>query len=166
MEVVSRLIDLPILISSAIGFGVMYWVLVKFLWKPVLGIIDERKESIETAFAEVEQARDDVAKLKAEYEAKLKEINAEAQAKLQEAIDRGTQAAMELRNAAEESRERLLQKTQEDIMREKEKAVADLRNQAVELSFAIARKVTQEGLDRAQHDHLVKSFLSELKELN
>ena len=157
MEAVSQLINLPLLLSSAIGFGIMLWVLQKFLWKPVLGIIDERRESIETAFAEVDQAREEVAQLK---------TDSEAQAKLQEAIDRGNQAADELRAAAEESREKLLQKTHEDIAREKEKAIAELRNQAVDLSFAIARKVTQDGLDRERHDKLVNSFISELKELN
>ena len=166
MEAVAQLINLPLLLSSAIGFGIMFWVLYKFLWKPVLGIIDERRESIETAFAEVDQAKEEVAQLKAEYEAKLKQINAEAQAKLQEAIDRGNQAADELKAAAEDSREKLLAKTHEDIEREKDKAVAELRNQAVDLSFAIARKVTRDGLDRERHDQLVNSFISELKELN
>jgi F-type H+-transporting ATPase subunit b len=166
LEAVSQLINLPLLLSSAIGFGIMFWVLKKFLWAPVLGVIDERKESIEAAFAEVDQAREEVAQLKTEYEAKLKQINAEAQAKLQEAIDRGNQAADELRAAAEESREKLLQKTHEDIAREKEKAIAELRNQAVDLSFAIARRVTRDGLDREHHDKLVQSFIGELKELN
>ena len=165
MEAVSQLINLPLLLSSAIGFGIMFWVLHKFLWKPVLGIIDERRASIEAAFAEVDQARADVAQLKDDYEAKLKQINAEAQAKLQEAIDRGNQAAAELRAAAEENREKLLLKTQEDIAREREKAIAELRNQAVELSFAIAQKVTREGLDRTRHDQLVATFIDELKEL-
>lgn len=166
MEAIAQLINLPLLLSSAIGFGIMFWVLSKFLWKPVLGIIDERRESIEAAFSEVDQARAEVAQLKDEYEGKLKQISAEAQAKLQEAIDRGKQAADEIKAAAEESREKLLEKTQEDIQREKDKALAELRNQAVDLSFAIARKVTQQDLDRERHDRLVATFIDDLKELN
>lgn len=166
MEVLAKLINLPVLISSLVGFIIFYWVLCKTLWKPVLGVIDERKESIEAAFQEVDDARRDVAGMKADYEARLSEINAEAQAKLQEAIDKGQQVAAEIRAAAEDSREKLLAKTQEDIEREKQKAIAELRNQAIDLSFNITERAMKQKLDREAHEALVKSFISDLKELN
>jgi len=161
-----NLINLPVLISSLIGFVILWWVLAKFLWKPVLNIIDERRESIEQAFQEVDDARDDVGKLKAEYEEHLTKINAEAQVKVQEAVEKGQQIAAEIRADAEAQREKLLAKTQEDIAREKDKALAEMRNAAIDLSFSISRRVMQEGLDRETHDRLVQGFIDEIKELN
>jgi F-type H+-transporting ATPase subunit b len=160
-----ELINFPILISSAIGFGIMFWVLAKFLWKPVLGVIDERRESIEAAFQEVDDAREDVARLQAEYEAKLSEISAEAQAKVHAAVERGEKVAAEIRAQAEENREALLHKAHAEIEREKDKALAELRNTAIDLSFEISSRVLKDGLDRQQHDNLVQSFIGELKEL-
>ena len=165
MEVVAELISLPVLLASLIGFIIFYWVLSKTLWKPVLGVIDERKESIEAAFQEVDDARQEVAQMKTEYESRLNEINAEAQAKLQEAIDKGQQVAGEIRAAAEDSREKLLAKTHEDIGREKDKAIAELRNQAIDLSFTITERAMKQKLDRGSHEALVNSFIHDLKEL-
>src|ERR1044072_4379665 len=112
------LINLPLLTSSLIGFCILWFVLSKFLFPPVLKMIDERRESIEAAFQEVDDARAEVARMKTEYEANLSRINAEAQAKLQEALDQGKALAEQLKSEAEAQREKLLAKTQEDIQRE------------------------------------------------
>lgn len=160
------LIVIPILISSAVGFGIFAWVLKKFLWGPVLGVIDERRESIESAFQEVDDAREDVKRLKLEYEQQLNEINAEAQSKLQEAVAKGQQVAAEIKAAAEESRDMMTKKAQADINREKDKVLAELRNAAIDLSFSISQRVMRDGLDKEQHDNLVKSFVDDLRELN
>lgn len=161
-----ELINLPVLLSSLVGFLVLLWVLGKFLWAPVLGAIDERRDSIEQAFREVDDAKAEVARMKAEYEAHLVQIQSEAQGKLQEALDRGKQMAEQIRVDAEEQREKLLAKTGEEIQREKEKALAELREAAVGLSFDISSRVLKDGLDRGQHDKLVAGFIDDLKRLN
>jgi F-type H+-transporting ATPase subunit b len=162
----AELINIPVLVSSLLGFLVLWFVTSKFVFPPVLKIIDERRESIEAAFAEVDAARDEVARLKTEYETNMSRINAEAQAKLQEALAQGQALAAQLRAEAEQQRETLLARTQEDIRRERDKAVAELRNEAIDLSFAMASKVLEGGLDRSLHDKLVADFVRDLKELN
>lgn len=166
MEAIAQLVNLPLLISSLIGFLVLFFVLKKFLWKPVLDVIDERRESIEAAFQEVDDARAEIEKLKLDYEQKLAGIGAEAQVKLQEAIERGQQLAAEIRQSAEESREKMIQRTQDEIGREKDKAMAELRNAAIELSFAISQRVLREDLDQERHDKLVRTFIDELQQLD
>ncbi len=166
MEAIANLINLPVLIGSLIAFLAFFFILKKYLWSAVLGIIDERRASIEAAFQEVDDAKAEIERMKSDYEAKLAEIHQEAQAKLQEAVERGQQVAAEIRQAAEDSRDKILSKTQEDIAREKDKALAELRNTAVDLSFTISQRVMREGLDRERHDRLVKSFIDELKGLN
>jgi F-type H+-transporting ATPase subunit b len=160
------LINIPLLVSSLLGFLILWGVLSKFAFKPVLRIIDERRESIEAAFQEVDDARAEVARLKAEYEGNMARISAEAQAKLQEAVEQGQALAAQLKAEAEQQREKLLARTTEDIQREKDKALAELRNQAIDLSFAMASKVLQGGLDRSMHDKLVADFVKDMQELN
>jgi len=166
VEAFAQLVNLPELLASLVGFVVLFFVLRKFLWKPVLSVIDERRASIEQAFQEVDDARAEVAQMKTDYEAQLGLINAEAQQRLQEAVERGQQVAGEIRSAAEDAREKMLQRTQEDIAREKDKALAEIRNSAIDLSFAISRRVLKDGLDRDTHDRLVRSFIDDLKGLN
>lgn len=166
MEAIAQLVNLPELIASFIGFVIFAWILWRFMWKPVLSIIDDRRESIEQAFQEVDDARADVAKLKAEYEEHLAQISTEAQERLQEAVAKGQHIAAEIRADAESQRAKLLERTHDDIAREKDKALAELRNAAIDLSFTISRRVMQEGLDRETHDRLVQGFIDEIKELN
>jgi F-type H+-transporting ATPase subunit b len=166
LEAIAQLVNLPLLISSLIGFLVLFFVLKKFLWKPVLDIIDERRESIEAAFQEVDDARAEIEKLKLDYEQKLAGISAEAQVKLQEAIERGQQLAAEIRQSAEDSREKMIQRTQDEIGREKDKAMAELRNAAIELSFDISQRVLREDLDQERHDRLVRGFIDEMQHID
>ena len=166
MEGFLQQLSAPVVLSSAIGFAIFFIVLWKFLWGPVLGVIDERRDSIEQAFREVDEARADVARMKSEYESQLATIAATSQAKLQEAVDTGQRLAAEIRATAEEQREKLLRKTQEDIEREKVKAIAELRQEAVGLSFEIAQRALREGLDQGQHERLVQRFVDDLKRVN
>ncbi|MEZ5337664.1 MAG: F0F1 ATP synthase subunit B [bacterium] len=161
-----NLINWPTFIASLAGFLVLMGVLKKPLWTAVPAIIDERRDSIEGAFAEIEAARAQLASQQAEYEKRMAEVNAEAQARMQEAIDKGQAVAAEIRASAEDQREKLLARTQEDIQREKEKALAELNNAAIDLSFRIAQRVMKEDLDRDRHDRLVSGFIHEMKELN
>lgn len=160
------LINIPVLISSLAGFLILWFVLKKFAFGPVLQIIDDRRTSIEAAFQEVDDARAEVARMKSEYEENMARINAEAQAKLQEALDQGKALSEQLRAEAEAQREKLLARTHEDIQREKDKALAELRNEAIDISFALATKALQGGLDKSVHDKLVSDFVRDLKELN
>ena len=160
------LINLPVIISSLIGFIVLLMVLKPILWKAVPAVIDERRRSIEDAFDEIDRAKSELAKQQADYEKRMADINAEAQAKMQEALDKGTAAAAEIRANAEEQREKLLARTQEDIQRMKEKAMAELNNATIDLSFRIAQRVMKDDLDRDRHDRLVSSFISDMRELN
>ena len=165
MEAVAELINLPTFLASLVGFILLLVILRPVLWGAVPRVIDERRDSIEKAFGEVEDARSAADRLKVDYEQRIQQITSEAQQKMQEAIDKGQQVAAEIRAAAEDSREKLLARTQEDIAREKAKAIAEIRDSAVELSFAISQKVMKEGLDKQQHDRLVSSFIGELREL-
>ncbi len=161
-----ELINLPVIISSLIGFLVLMAVLWKPLWTAVPAVIDERRRSIEEAFDEIDRARTELAAQQAEYEKRMAEINSEAQAKMQEALEKGQAAAAEIKANAEEQREKLLARTQDDIHREKEKAMAELQNAAIDLSFRIAQRVMKEDLDKGRHDKLVAGFISEMRELN
>jgi F-type H+-transporting ATPase subunit b len=166
VEAFLQQINLPELIASLVGFLIFMAVMYKALWKPVLGTIDERRESIEAAFQEVDTARADVARMKSELETRLAQINSEAQTKMQEAVDRGQQISAEIKAAAEEQREKLLARTAEDIQREKEIALAEMRNVAVDLSFDITQRVLKQNLDKSAHERLVASFTDDLSRLN
>jgi len=160
-----QLVNIPQLVASILGFIALFWGLKYLFWKPVLATIDERKATIDKAFDDIEAKRQEIDAMRRDYEDKLRGIEAEATARIQEAVREGQELAAEVRKEAEATKQRLLDKARDEITREKNVALAEIRNMAVELSFMVTEKVLSKKLDHAEHVELVNSFIGEIKEI-
>lgn len=148
-----------------IAFILFAWVIYKVGWKPILGMIDARKDAIDKSFKDIEDKEALLSRLQSEYEAKIREIQDETTRRIQDAIRQGTEIAAEIKRDAEAQREKLLEKAHSDILREREIASAELRNQVVELSFAISERLLKDPtvLNERAHKILLEKYLSEME---
>lgn len=148
-----------------IAFALFALVLYKAAWKPILGTIDARKNAIDTSFADIESKQSEVARLQEEYEKKLREIQEETTRRIQDAIKHGEDIAQGIKADAEALREKMLLKASADIEREKEIAVAELRNQVVELSFLVSEKLLGDPtiMNLDTHRSLLEKYLTEVE---
>lgn len=148
-----------------IAFILFAWVLYKVGWKPILGMIDARKDAIDKSFKDIEEKDAKVARLQEEYELKLREIQEETTRRIQDAIRQGSEIAAQIKSDAEAQREKLILKAHDDILREREIASAELRNQVVDLSFAISERLLKDPtvLDEKAHKVLLERYLSEVE---
>lgn len=148
-----------------IAFVLFALVLYKFAWKPILGMIDARKNAIDTSFTDIERKQTEVARLQEEYEKKLREIQDETTHRIQDAIKHGEELASSIKSDAEKVREAMFEKARADIEREKEIAVAELRNQVIELSFLISEKLLNDPtiIDRDAHRSLLEHYLTDVE---
>ncbi len=81
------------LLTHLIGFLITVWLLKKYAWGPLLNIMEERRAKIKSEFDSIEEEKANVARLTAEYESRLKEIDSERRAKLVEAVNEGKKIA-------------------------------------------------------------------------
>jgi len=160
-----QLVSVNQFIWHFIAFALFAWVLYKFAWKPILQTIDARKDAIDGSFDEIEKKQADVARVQEEYELKLREIQEETTRRIQDAIRHGEEIAAGIKADAEAARENLIAKARAEIEREKEIAVAELRNKVVDLSFDISEKLLRDPtvLDRAAHEKLLEKYLTEVE---
>ena len=146
-----------------ISFSIILFLLKKFAWKPILGMIKEREESIESALAAAENAKLEMKALQANNERILVQARAERDQLLKDARDIREQMIAEAKGLATKEGERLLKSARENIQNEKMAAITELKNQVASLSIDIAEKILKSELSSEEKQtSLVNTFLKDI----
>lgn len=144
-----------------VSFSIILFLLKKFAWTPILGMIEEREESIENALAAAEKAKEEMKSLQSSNERILNEAKAERETLLKDARDVKDKMIADAKSAANKESDRLLQAARADIQNEKMAAVTELKNQVAVLSIEIAEKILKSELSS---DEKQKSLITNLLE--
>lgn len=141
---------------------VLFVVLKKFLFLPVMKMIYDRQQEIDSMYAEADEAKQQVQQLRSEYEGKLAEAQQTGDRLVKEAMARGQQRQEELLRQANAEADAIRHKAEADIAREKKKAVDDAKSEIAGLAVDIAGKVVERSLDGQEHAALVDRFIDQL----
>jgi F-type H+-transporting ATPase subunit b len=156
------------------GIGLIFWtsltflllvlLLGKFAWKPILNAIKTREEGIEKALGAAERALNDMRELKSNNEKMLQEARNERDALMKEAREAKEGIIAEAKTKAQKDADRIMAGAREQIINEKNAAVAELKNQVATLSIEIAEKILRSDLST---DEKQKALVSNLmKDVN
>ena len=145
-------------------FGILLLLLRTFAWKPILGSLREREDSIESALRMADQAKLEMQQLKAGNEKLLADARLERDRILKEASDVANQLIEQAKNKANEEGGRMILQAREAIQNEKNAALAEVKNTAAKLSIDIAERILRRELtDQPTQQQLVDSYLKEVK---
>lgn len=162
MELVTP--EIGLVFWTALSFLILFFLLARFAWKPIMGAIGERERSIEDALFKAEAAKDEMARLTNENEQLLKQARAQRDLILKEAKQVKDQIISEAKNAAHIEGNKLIEKAKIEINSQKAIAMADVKNQISTLSLDIAEKVLRKQFeDKQKQDALVADLLKEVK---
>jgi len=153
------------IITQIIGFLLALFILKKFAWKPLLGILEERRSKIKSGFDKLDEEKNTLKALSSDYEAKLKDIEGLARQKILEAAKEGQQMANQIKENARKEALEILSRSREEIQRELEKAKVQLKNELVNLSLRAAEKIIQEKLDEEKDRKLIRDFIEGLEKV-
>lgn len=142
----------------------LFLVLKKFLFKPVMQMIQDRQDEIDQMYAGAEQAQSEARSLQAEYEQKLTAAVQTGEQLVKEAVARGQSREEEILRRANREAAAILEKANADIAQEKKKAINDAKDELSVIALAIAGKVVGRELTDADQSQLVDSFIGELGE--
>jgi F-type H+-transporting ATPase subunit b len=146
-----------------ISFGIIFFLLKKFAWKPILTMLKEREDSIQNALDAAKKAKEEMAALKSSNDKILAEARAERDALLKDARDTKDRIVAEAKDAAKKEGERLLTAARENIQNEKMAAITELKNQVATLSIEIAERILKEELSsQEKQKQLVKALLDDV----
>ncbi|MDC4228110.1 MAG: F0F1 ATP synthase subunit B [Candidatus Manganitrophus sp.] len=156
-------IEIQQVLTQIVGFLLLLWLLRKYAWGPLLGVLDERRTRIATELEEIRKGKESLAQMKAEYDTKISEIENQARARIQEAVTEGQRMAREIAEGAREEAHQVLEKAKEDIHREMAKAKAQLRDEIATIAVSAAGKIVRQELNKQKDKELVLQYIDELK---
>ena len=148
---------------TTIIFVALIFLLKKVAWKPILGAVKEREDSINKALESAENARKEIQNLTADNERILKVARAERDIMLKEAREIKESMITEAKEEALAQAAKVIEQAKATIESEKHAAIAELKNQVAELSIDIAEKVVRGELaDKNKQIKLVEDMLKEV----
>jgi F-type H+-transporting ATPase subunit b len=150
------------IITNIIGFVIAVLILKRFAWGPILALLEERRSRIQGDFDRIEAEKGIAASLKTEYEAQLRGIEAQARARLQEAVAEGQKVGAEIREQSRQEARRQMERTREEVERERDMAQVSLRNDMVEMVIRATEELIRERLDDTRHRRLIAEFIGSL----
>ncbi len=151
-----------VILTQILGFLIVFLILRKTAWGPVLNLLEERREKIRASFADIDAQRAEVAGLKAEYEAELKKIDAQTRQRMNEVLAEAQKLAGEIESSARERSRLEMEKHQGDVEREYQAARVKFKEEMVTIALGAAERMVRESLDRNKQSKLVDQFLAEL----
>lgn len=154
-------IEIGQIISQIISFLIMLWVLKRFAWKPLLALLEERKNKIASEFDSIEQQKLENEGINKEYQRKLKEIDEHARFKMQRAIDDGQQIGLKIQKDAQAQAKKIITSAEEEVQKEIQRAKIQLKNELVKISLMATEKMLHESLDEGKQKELVMNFVEE-----
>ncbi|EON77320.1 ATP synthase F0, subunit B [Lunatimonas lonarensis] len=156
--------DLGLILWQTIGFAILFIILAKYAWKPILSALEEREGTIETALLAAEQAKKEMASLVAENEKILQEARIERDQILKSANEYAAKIMEEANEAASKVEARMIAEAKAQIQTEKEAALTDVKIQVAELSLLVAEKIIRQNLTgEPEQKRLVQEFVKEIK---
>ena len=149
---------------TSLIFLVFFLLMRKFAWKPILGAVKSREDSINSALLAAENAKKDMQNLKADNEKLLAEARAERDMMMKEAREIKEKMISDAKSEAQSQADKMIEQAKASIASEKNAAIADLKNQVGTLSLEIAEKVLKGELaNKETQTKLVETMLADAK---
>ena len=156
-------LSLQEILTQALGFLLLVWVMKRIFWKPLLASLEARRHGIEEAFRRIEEQKKEMEKLRSDYEARIAKIEEEARQKLQEAVDQGRGISREIQEKAREEAKAVLARSKEDLGLEIAKAKIELRREIAGLTLLAAEKLLKEKMNEEKHREKILEMIEELE---
>lgn len=154
-------INLPVLVAQVVNFTFLLIVLRLFIYKPVLKMLDERRERIREGLAAAERGREAAVEANREAQAQIDAARAEGQAIVAQAQQVAQRLQEDGRAQAAQQAEALLERARGEIALERDAAIAELRREFADLTIAAAERVIGQSLDRNAHQRLIEEALAQ-----
>lgn len=143
------------------NFLILVLLLSKFLFKPVNKMLEKRKNTIANDLESAANKNAEAEQLRADYEAKIKNIKIEADEILKDARAKADAKAKDIVQDARDKSDEILDKAQAEIERQRRNAYNDLKDEVAAMAIMAAEKIIDEKMDDELNEKLVVKFIEE-----
>lgn len=158
--------DTALLFWTAIIFFLLLFLLTKFVWGPLMKTVDAREARIKGDIEKAETARAEAERTAEAHTKELEKAAQNARSLLDEAEARATKLRSTLEAEARQAADALLLKARAQIQAEKAQALQEIRDQVVDLSVEISRRIASRPVDREDHLREADALLPQIRGLS
>ncbi len=141
---------------------ILYLVLRKILFRPIMKMIDTRQQEIDDTYRRADDYLEDARADREQYEQKLAQVKQEGEEYMKQTVKRAHQREDEILRQAQQRADDKLERAREQIELERRQAVNDVKDQAAQLALAVAEAVIEREVDEDEHAEMIDSFIREL----
>lgn len=147
---------------TLVVFTIVFLLLKKFAWKPILKSLKDREEFIDNSLKAAENARKEMELLNADNEKLLQEARIERDKILKEAKEIGENFVVQAKQKADAESKRMIEAAQDSIRKEKDAAKAEIKDLVAALSIEMAEKILKKKFENpTEQEALVKDYLQQ-----
>jgi F-type H+-transporting ATPase subunit b len=154
-------INLPVLIGQTLSFTFLIVILRLLVYKPVLAMLDERRERIREGLNAADRGREQAVEAERAAQEQIEAARREGQNIVANAQQIAQRLQEEGRAQALQQQEVMLERARSEIQLERDAAISELRREFADLTITAAEKVIGQSLDRTAHQRLIDQALSE-----
>lgn len=149
---------------TLLAFLIVFFILKKFAWKPILASLKERELGIAESLATAERVRGEMAALKSENEALLAQAREERARMIKEAKETSDKMISDAKEKAKNEFERIVAEAQGAIQQQRNAALIDVKNQMGKLVIEVSEKVLRRELsNRNEQENYIKDLAESVK---
>lgn len=149
-------------IYAFIAFAILYWLLNKYAFGPLLGMMEKRREHVLGEMESAEQSRKEAQQYLEEQRQALEDARKEAQSIIEQSHKVSSKQAEEIVEKAGLEAARMKEDMLKELENEKNKAVSALRSQVSAMSVMIASKIIEKQVDEKSQQELVEKYLQKV----
>ena len=150
------------LLGQMLAFGLFAWFCVKFVWPPLLDMIEERQKEIADGLAAADKGNRALEEAEVEKQTILDEARGQAREIIDQANTRGGSIVDEARADAGSEKARILESAQAEVEQEANRAREELRGQVSAIAISGAEKILQREINGASHKDLLDKLAAEI----
>ncbi len=155
---------LGLLVWTLLAFLIVFYILKKFAWKPILATLKERETGIADAIASAEKIKIEMAQMKNENEAILQKAREERATVLKEAKEQSDKMIGEAKDKAKAEYDKILADAQLAIQQQKNEALTEVKNQVGTLVIEVATQVLRRELaNKAEQETFIEQVVKSAK---
>lgn len=158
-------IDVWTMIFTLVNMFIVYVIVKKLLFKPVLKVLDRRDAEIKKIYVDANEANEKARTLEKEYSEKMAQAKDEAGEIIKQATLSAQRREQEIISAAQEKATLMTKKAEAEIAQERKKAYREIKEEISDISVAIAGKMVQREITAADHEALISQFIENVGEV-
>jgi F-type H+-transporting ATPase subunit b len=156
-------LSIPSIIANMVNFLILLAIIRLVLYKPILGMLDDRRERIAEGLNAAETARAEAAQAQANIQEQLQTARQEGQELVANAQNIASRIQSEAREQATRDRDAAMERARAEIQLERDRAIDELRKEFATITVQAAGRVIGESLDENAHRRIIEETLAESK---